>query len=636
MPKFNEFYQRVFELRDKYPNLTIAAFSDNNLSVLKRLTAMCDHADYFLSEEEYQTVRSAIQSGKMPAGQMSVDDASRMCEAVKMALNKQARHEFVGSLNNDLFSALKDVNKLKAVSLQDEEIIARRILELESRWDQQKHYADLPLNAFMTMKFRFDGIKRYLALMASDLNAQTPSVKEDMQTVIIELLSKLGKEYQWLAEAAVARLELVPTTDLFLLFGSIRETHDFTPCSGDFCLNMADMLIEVGLSSDYVETLKRLDRGQSMFSRDSVVELRDLVGMVGEEKIKMRLKSLIDGESGVLLPSIRSEGQRLFVPDDAQDLNEGEKMLTAWINWLQDVGDPLSPEIQDELSVVCKMADLDGLMQLINRNESAGAFTSAAAVRKSVTARDERPAEKEVQSAQSPRSEIPALKNLAKVLSHVSDYMLENPVHSSSHSRQGRAQHISGLIWNVFNNFKNTSNIAQLHEQNRALIFILFLHYQSIDNSKSELSVLIEKSLVELLGFNSERFPKAALQDFENARQKSMERRDSSAKLHYSHAKTLLFGSAMASDKTLDPLFLFIKKHIIQNEPTLREMLFEKNPEKKELVLNKECEQMLSQLVDKDRLETAIFKNIQVDSGTFDAIFETPSQPGETSAPKPE
>ena len=191
------------------------------------------------------------------------------------------------------------------------------------------------------------------------------------------------------------------------------------------------------------------------------------------------------------------------------------------------------------------------------------------------------------------------------------------------HSRKGRAGHLAAALQESDEALQSLVGIKSEEDKHdfseiyARLIALLFLHYQSIADPKSELSRKLETGLMSLLHVDKEEIRYSDAQE----ERKSLEALDLNRV--YQTMSKLFSTTQTGTRKETEPFYLFLKNLIIQDFPSVRDMLFENTgtEDKPTYSLLPQVDEVLTQLKEKDAQETRVFRHQGTEKQDFDALF---------------
>jgi len=307
------------------------------------------------------------------------------------------------------------------------------------------------------------------------------------------------------------------------------------------------------------------------------------------------------------------------------DFSKDERLLIAEkiIDHCVEVFDqnrPLSIEERKELLEAAKKLGLEKAAERVNYAERVDDFvTSEPAVEKEDIMLGAGASAKEV--VRERKKESWEETRLAAALLIIDSYLGMRGKQAETQPRHGRAEHLKMKLEYFIDAIQESSTSEERSEKYNAVIGYLFLHYQSISNSKSDLSLKIERALVELLNFKFDNTPYVQYTKAVDAREKAS----------VFHAVETFF--APEKDKKADPVFLFLRKYILTHRLAVRAAFFEREPDLvrgKEYVLTEPMQKILTQLEEKDKIESALFKGkgASVNSDEFEEILSNKKPSG--------
>ena len=661
MPTYHDIFIRLKAIQDSFEpddrtwlQEDLDAFKPANFLTLQKLVRQCDDVDFLLPQDDDAILRQAeAESKKVTGDNLSFEQAQILLYAVKIKLRYEARRQTLASLNEDLFSTLKATN-------QNEEVLDR-IWHIESQWQWKKHFAGLSPAGIALMEARLNKLNDYLKILEREADEFPPLLKErkdQLHQIAKDLKKLITEDQEQLKQAKLARLELVSDKTREELFASrTAPTKRFT-FPADICAATLTALQELGLSSEYVNTFMRLTEGvRHKLTIDDVQKYRSTME---DESTRVQTSSFADDE---LEPSPlpKSKSQAVVIPSDAALLMQQEAQLNDLMAATIKTGN-LTLEQRRQVVQLYQSVDIPTFRQRVSTFDPVPSFIATPAMWSSRLASEPAPApsllppsrvvsQTRAESApvgirkKSESTEVrigvywpPAPR--APLASHApqesdEEIKIKSAINmiaiykeqTSGHNRQARADHLLKMLTMELRNWKNAYQNPDPHVQKNIynnIIAKLFMHYQSIDNADSVLSRLLEESLSRLLGFSGGQSSQPDLREFEGKRTESAAQREEligKMKVQYSRARSALFGSASANVKKFDPLSLFLRKHIIEHEPAIRDKLFVKKADGTEYAYQKTAEIIVGQLEEMDRLEAAYFRSPSMSQNAFDEIM---------------
>jgi hypothetical protein len=635
--RFFAFYKQVLVLKNKYPAIELATYSETNLDLLKDYIAFFDNRKDCYAPADVQVFRLGMNARTMLLERQSREHAQAMLDAATLKLQFDVFQHVKTKLSKSIFPGLKArIIDNKEVANEDE--VLKRLNEIEGEWVKQKKYARFSAFELDGMMERWIKLQAYRGIIKQDRESDSPlsdRVWEELDELNNELKHLLDVTGRELMEAMLGRLALVPGEQRVAIAFPPLDKMKRVPSTQIFDENVLEAtlsaLADVGLNSDFAENFKRQAIAHSSLTPRFVVRFKEYIEKYGDESQRRHLDDLflypkkqsIWQKKNFAIPFVLgSKGMGESLDQRAQALShQQQRLLTTQftVSRLLKIIHLYDEANLGQLSQLSKYVDWPntGLdFEYWDPREASLEFSSQL----------EKPV---VEIVEEPRSTVPSnrekvIEVLGEGLSTLTQYVLGNYKQSNRHNRKGRAEHLVEQLGVAFTDLQLMVDEEEAFYQDTCcgVITFLFIHYQSIEDWDSELSKDIERSLVALL----DAFTMEVESMIGGYQQALAMRAASQTKSNYLEraAKFMLHFFPVEpapTAKEKDSVFSFLLSWIIHHSPEVTAALFEKTLTggQEQYTYHAEVSQLLASLRERDGQETKVIIIKEVTKEDFDA-----------------
>jgi len=637
MARFKSFYEKVCALKAKYPQFFLSIYTDANLASLKKLTELADKKILY-SSAELADLHSVVLAKSFQPDRLSVPVGLRILSSVEMLFHKKFLLATARVLEAEIFPGLKEHIQTRR-ELKDEASLFRSISEIHGKWKKHKRYVGYSSLALKELADKLVELNKYKDMLASDLECKlSKQLLEDLKDLADDFDRLMAKAFAELCEAMLARLMLIP---------AFRRRR-IIPANESYNENVLHAvlidLIAVGLPKSYVETFKLLSADTLVLKAEYVMKFRQFIESFGTTEQKDHKDDLFDLSSeklddDIVLPVAIEQTfvkylQRNVLQEQEEFTEYQSNIKQCRAVLLSNVGQP-----ENNMQILQLFADSQAeeiakemSEELLSLNFQSVIFSLIEPSQSQTSSLCDSDSTVDTETEQESASQfvlpfediMKTLADTATLLSQYGDGIFIDD--AAPHTREGRASHLLEVVNMTLEVMRKNQVDGRDHEAAYCnLIIIVFLHYASIRDASSELSINLESSLINMLGvprFAAEIY--AVYASAFNARAE-VGRFSRACHQFYLFAQTILPGSDVSniSEKETDLVFCFIKDLLIQHFPGIRALLFVAvDPSGQgQYIYNEEAEQKLAILKEKDQQETKFFTRVGIAKTDFDALL---------------